>query len=325
MGFQDIVNVEKPQSYIDTAFRAGQDKVSSMKKMHRPRLEQIRFEEIERIRSASKVLVRAFEKILASFPSIDGLSDFYKELVRCTLDYDGLKKSFGALNWANKKIKYFFKEYDRKIRRSSDVKDVIKYRKEFLGRVASIVTQIKEELEFLENARVSFRTYPSIKALPTVAISGFPNVGKTTLLSKLTTSKPEIAAYPFTTKSLNIGYAEYNHKKIQFIDTPGTLNRFDKMNYIEKQAFLAIKHCADAIIYVFDLTEPYPIEEQERLLVRLKESSKKIILYLSKTDILDKEIVAEFNKRYDAATSIEELNRRLLDILDLDSKRARKL
>lgn len=325
MGFQDIVKIEKPQIYIDVAFKAGQQKVSGMKEKPRPRLEKIRLEEIERIKTVKKVLVKSFTRILSDFPEVDKLSDFYKELVICTLDYAQLKKSFGAINWVNKKITDFFKVYETKMRKSGDVKSIIRYRKEFLGRVASLVKQIKDELDFLENARITFKGYPSIKSLTTVTISGFPNVGKTTLLSKLTQSKPRIAPYPFTTKSLNIGYAEYNHQKIQFIDTPGTLNRFDKMNYIEKQAFLAIKYCADVIIYIFDLTEPYPIEQQEELLKRLRKSNEKIILYLSKTDVIDKNVVDEFNKRYDAATSIEELNRRLLSLLNLDANRARKL
>lgn len=325
MGFQSISKIESPQIYIDVAFNAGQQKVSGMKKKPRPKLEKVRFEEIERIRTVKKVLVKAFNRIISEFPSLDELSDFYKELVKCTLSYDELKRSLGAMKWANKKITDFFRVYDKKIRKSGDLKNIIKHRKEFLGRVASVIKQIKAELELLERARITFRGYPSIKNMTTVTISGFPNVGKTTLLSKLTEARPEIAAYPFTTKDLNIGYAKYRHQRVQFIDTPGTLNRFDKMNYIEKQAFLAMKHCADAIIYIFDLTEPYPIEEQEKLLRRLKKSKKNIILYLSKTDIVDKKTINNFNKKYDAATRIEELNKRLLRFLNLNAKRARKL
>lgn len=325
MGFQNIGKIESPQIYIDVAFNAGQQKVAGMKKRPRPKLERIRFEEIERIRTVKKVIVKSFNRVITEFPSLDQLSDFYKELVKCTLDYGQLKKSLGALNWANKKITDFFKIYDKKIRKSDNLRSIIKHRKEFLGRVASVVKQIKNELEFLERARITFRGYPSIKDMLTVTISGFPNVGKTTLLSKLTESRPEIAAYPFTTKGLNIGYAKYKHKKIQFIDTPGTLNRFDKMNYIEKQAFLAMKYCADVIIYIFDLTEPYPIEKQEKLLKRIKKSKKKIILYLSKTDIIDKKTINNFNKKYNAATSIQELSKRLSSFLDLDAERAGKL
>ena len=65
-----------------------------------------------------------------------------------------------------------------------------------------------------------------------------------------------------------MGYLVKDKKKVQLIDTPGTLKRFDKMNVIEQRAHLAMKYCADMIIYIFDLTEPYPIEEQRKLLIQ---------------------------------------------------------
>jgi nucleolar GTP-binding protein len=83
-----------------------------------------------------------------------------------------------------------------------------------------------------------------------VAIAGFPNVGKSTLLNRLTGATAETNAYAFTTKSLNMGAIEYRHNTIQFIDTPGTLARPEKMNDIERQAYLAMKYAAHLIIYV---------------------------------------------------------------------------
>ena len=130
-------------------------------------------------------------------------------------------------------------------------------------------------------------------SVKTACIFGFPNVGKSTLLSKITGSTPEIKNYAFTTKSLNIGYLkneEFAAKKIQFIDTPGTLDRFFKMNLIEQQAYLALKHCCDGVIFVFDLTEGYSYEKQFMLFENLKKikPDTPIIVYLSKSDMIDK-------------------------------------
>ena len=99
------------------------------------------------------------------------------------------------------------------------------------------------------------RTYPDVKEMFTVCIYGFPNVGKSTLLNKLTTSKATVAAYAFTTKEINAGYFTVEDKKIQVFDVPGTLARENKMNYIELQAELVVKELADIIIYVFDVSE----------------------------------------------------------------------
>ena len=150
------------------------------------------------------------------------------------------------------------------------------------------------------------RNYPAIKTgTKTIAIAGFPNVGKTTLLMKLTGSKPDIQPYAFTTKGINVGYIK-GKEKLQLLDTPGTLNRFDTMNNIEKVAFLALKLLAEKIIYVFDITEPYPLEQQIKLYKEIKKMKKPVIIYLSKTDILEKGQISEFKKKYKAA-SLEEI------------------
>ncbi len=60
------------------------------------------------------------------------------------------------------------------------------------------------------------------------------------------------------------------------------------------------------IIYVFDITEPFPLTVQKKLLQNLKKEDKEVILYLSKTDILDEKKVAEFKKHYDVL-SFEEI------------------
>ena len=234
--------------------------------------------------------------VLKSYPSIDQLPEFYLELVKCTLDYPMLKKSLGAVNWAIKKTEEFFRIYSSKINKSRDLNKINQYRREYFGRFASFIRQIKDELAYLENARRVMKGYPTIKtSMKTIAIAGFPNVGKTTLLYKLTGSKPEIKDYSFTTKGINIAY----YDKIQVLDTPGTLNRFNKMNMIEQQAHLALKLVAEKIIYVFDLTEPYPLKDQVKLYKQVIKLGKPVIVYLSKTDILDAEIVKKFSKKYD--------------------------
>ncbi|MBI5881054.1 50S ribosome-binding GTPase, partial [archaeon] len=149
----------------------------------------------------------------------------------------------------------------------------------------------------------------------TVAIAGFPNVGKTTLLSKLTGSTPEIANYAFTTRNLNMGYAEINNHKVQFIDTPGTLNRFEKMNPIERQAYLAIKYCADIVIFVFDMGDStYPLEQQQKLLTTVEKFGKDMIIYLSKTDIEGAAKKLKFYKKK-VMTDVEDVKKEIERLL----------
>ncbi|MFT4297726.1 MAG: GTPase, partial [Candidatus Woesearchaeota archaeon] len=172
--------------------------------------------------------------------------------------------------------------------------------------------------KILDKARARIKELPNIKtSLPTVAIAGFPNVGKSTLLGKLTDSKPEIKSYAFTTKALMIGYAIKDEKKIQIIDTPGTLNRFEKMNKIEKMAHLCMKYSASAIIYVFDLSEiSYPVHEQIQLFNEAKKLNKEIYVYFSKSDILSKDLITKFMKesKIKGLTESEKLKQQLLSL-----------
>jgi len=256
------------------------------KKFSKDPLGRARMIEEARMNAVQDSLVSRLTAVLKSFPGTAELDPFYVELLKCTLDFVQLKKSFGALAWAVGKINEFCREYVRRVHRVRNSSDCSKERTTFYGRVSSVMRQIRKNLVFLEECRKTMRDYPSIKTgIPTVVIFGFPNVGKTTLLSKLTGSKPEIAPYAFTTKGVNIGNMVFGKQKVQVLDTPGTLDRFEKMNNIEKIAHLALKHVADVVIYVFDPTEPYPMEKQKELFRKLSKI-KKPLVYWSKADIV---------------------------------------
>lgn len=293
MNFQSLTKVEKVQFYLDVAFsnatKAAEKTRTKIKT--KDRLKKSKSIEIDRMKSVMKTLTSFMDNIIKSFPRFEELPEFYQELVKCTVDYVELKKALGSVNWASKNIAKFFGMYNTKIIKCRDVRRINVYRREFYGRISSILKQIDRQLDFLESVRRIMKGYPNVKtSIHTIAITGFPNVGKTTLLYKLTGSKPEIKAYAFTTKGINVGYYTKNSKKIQVLDTPGALNRFDKMNPIEKQAELAMKYCANKIIFVIDLTEPYPLKKQMELYNKIKKYNVPVIVYLSKKDILKDKI-----------------------------------
>jgi nucleolar GTP-binding protein len=318
MNFQKIPKVENADFFLDVAFRRANEESSKErgKNLKGDKLQKSRKIEIRKLDTINEILSEKLFKIISDFPNIDKLPEFYIALIKSTLDYALLKKSLGAILWAKEKVNEFTKKYKDRIRRTPQLGQINQIRREYYGRISSVVKQVKKPLIYLENARRTLKNYPDIKdRMNTIAIAGFPNTGKTTLLFKLTGSRPEIASYAFTTKGINVGYIEKKGKdkrkegSMQFIDTPGTLNRFDTMNIFERQAYLAVKLLADKIIYVFDLTEPFPLEDQEKLYREMKKFSKQMIVYLSKTDIMDKEKYEEFAKRYDAVIDPEKLEK----------------
>lgn len=315
MNFQDLLKVETPKTYLDTAFKRAKKDADDLR-MHTKgtRLTKSRRVEAEKIRAIDSTLTKSLQNILHSFPSLRQLDTFYVELIKLTLDYREIKRALGAVNWCKQAISKLSDHYHHKILRATEFETINAMRREYYGRVSSLIKQIRENLEYLEKARKVMKGYPAIKTgMFTVCICGFPNVGKSTLLSKLSSAKPEIKEYAFTTKGLNTGYMKEGYINIQLIDTPGTLNRFEKMNMIEKMAYLAVLHCADAIIYVYDLTEPYPLKDQQKLYSRYEAYKRPILVYLSKTDILDSAILDQFHK-HGMAVSPSEVKKLLAEL-----------
>ena len=230
---------------------------------------------------------------------------FYKELYKLLFTDINIKKLRERIKYIRKIIKQVYLKYKDDIKLTKDKKLIEKYRREFYGRISSILRRnwiIFKYYNIYLNRR---RKIPNIKNLPTVVISGLPNVGKSTLLKNLTGSNVKIEPYPFTTKDLMIGYIKTPYFDIQVIDTPGILDRpIEEMNEIEKKSILALNYLANLIIYIFDLTETcgYSIEEQVNLLNMIKKIfNKEIILYFSKKDLFterEEKILNEFIKNY---------------------------
>ena len=152
-----------------------------------------------------------------------------------------------------------------------------------------------------------------LKTIADVGLIGFPNVGKSTLLSVLTKARPKIADYHFTTLSPNLGVCEYYDNSFVIADIPGLIEGasegaglgIDFLRHIERTRIL---------VHVVDVSgtegrDPY--EDYLKINLELKKYSKELakvkqIIVANKTDVYGaEEILAAFKKKLGRKKVIE--------------------
>jgi nucleolar GTP-binding protein len=134
--------------------------------------------------------------------------------------------------------------------------------------MATIMRRQKDPLAYLEQVRQHISRLPAIDPnTRTLLICGYPNVGKSSFINKVTRADVDVQPYAFTTKSLFVGHLDYKYLRWQVIDTPGVLDHpLEDMNTIEMQSITALAHLKSCVLYFMDLSEQcgYTIEAQVR-------------------------------------------------------------
>jgi len=259
------------------------------------KFEMVRRKNLAKIDSVSDSICSALEGYVKAFPSLEKLPPFYRDLIDLLLDLDQLKKSLGAIDWCSHQIARMTRAAKIGIKRSRSLREIDEIREDAYGRCASLVRQVKEELEFLGKARDQIMKLPNINPeMRTIVVAGAPNVGKSLLVSNMSTAKPKVASYPFTTKEITVGMFTLGRRKYQIIDTPGLLDRpLEEKNEIELQAIIALRNLADLVLFILDPTGTcgYPIEYQESLLRGIRKLYPNIntITIENKADILKRD------------------------------------
>jgi len=216
------------------------------------------------------------DKYAQAFPPMEREGAFVMELVDVIIGVEALKRNAANVAWAAQKTRDMQKAYMSRVRREKTIDGVARATREFYGRFSSLMYRISPELEFLSQAREKLKQLPSVdQAMPTAVIAGYPNVGKSSLTEMISSAKPAVAPYPFTTKGITVGHRKVGWRTFQIIDTPGLLDReLDKRNAIELQAILALKHLSHLIVFILDPTETcgYRMESQLALLEQVRSS-----------------------------------------------------
>jgi len=185
-----------------------------------------------------------------------------------------------------------------------------------------------------------------LKLLADVGLAGFPNAGKSTLLSVVSAARPKIADYPFTTLVPNLGVVEvggpgqYGAQAIVVADVPGLIEGASAgrglglqfLKHLERTSLVA--YVIDAADYERAPVEALAILEKELQSFSPELAAKRAVVILNKIDLLDAETLAEVRRSIEsygmkdilqvsAATvqGIVELKRRLYDLVEVEKSR----
>jgi len=140
-----------------------------------------------------------------------------------------------------------------------------------------------------------------LKVLADIGLVGFPNAGKSTLLSVVSAAKPQIANYPFTTLVPNLGIVSYRgDKSFIMADIPGIIEGASEgkglglrfLRHIERNSALLFMVPADSD----DIAKEYEILLGELQKYNPELLDKDRILAISKSDMLDEELIAEIKE-----------------------------
>ncbi|KAJ3338135.1 Nucleolar GTP-binding protein 1 [Gonapodya sp. JEL0774] len=246
---------------------------------------------MRKVKFAQDCFEERLTAILTDFPKLDEIHPFYADLLNVLYDRDHYKLALGQINQAKHLVDNVAKDYVRLLKFGDSLYRCKQLKRAALGRMCTIMKRQKDSLSYLEQVRQHMARLPSIDPnTRTLLVCGYPNVGKSSFMNKLTRAQVDVQPYAFTTKSLFVGHMDYKYLRWQVIDTPGILDHpLEQRNTIEMQSITALAHLRACVLFFIDLTEQcgYSVKQQVDLFHSIKPlfANKPTMVVINKIDI----------------------------------------
>jgi len=288
--FKTITVVPPAKDLIDITLSKTQRKTPTIIHKHY-QISRIRSFYMRKVKFTESNLNEKLSGILGEFPKIEDIHPFYADLLNILYDKDHYKLALGQINMARHLISNVAKDYNRLLKFGDSLYRCKQLKRAALGRMCTILKRQNSSLLYLEQVRQHLGRLPSIDPnTRTLLLFGFPNVGKSSFVNKITRANVEVQPYAFTTKSLYVGHTDYQYLRWQVIDTPGILDQpLEDRNTIEMQAITALAHLRACVVCVLDITEQcgHSLKQQVELFNNIKPlfANKPIVVALNKIDV----------------------------------------
>jgi len=298
------------ENWLDSAFRRAM-RVSAKSSRSLPAIVRAKSRESARVRTAAQVLKDRLLRVQKWFPSFDQMHPFYKATLSLFVSLDEVKKTLGSITSGKKAIQSIERDQLRKIKNATETMQAVRARKQAFARFASFMNKLNRRVQFLKELQFKMRGFPNLDPdLPIVVVAGYPNVGKSTIVQKISSANPKIAHYPFTTKEVSVGHVNLLDVQTQIVDTPGILDRpASERNPIEQQALIAIRYLPDVVVFIFDpsLSCGYELQAQENLFQEVLTTfpAIPIVVAINKVDLASHDSVEQLKSRIGDSECVE--------------------
>jgi len=298
------------------------------------KITRIRSFYMRKIRFTQQTIHERLSQILTDFPRLDDIHPFYADLCNTLYDRDHYKLALGQISAARSVIDSISRDMVRMVKYGDSLYRCKCLKRAALGRMCTVLKGQKSAFTYLEEVRKHLSRLPALDPTArTLLLCGFPNVGKSSFMNKITRAEVDVQPYAFTTKSLFVGHCDYRYLRWQIIDTPGILDHpLEDRNTIEMQSITALAHLTCSVLYFMDASEScgYSIKEQCTLFESICPlfANKEVIIVVNKVDqmpfedldVEKQQLIKNLNHEYMCMSNLSELG-----VSDVKNKACDKL
>jgi nucleolar GTP-binding protein len=327
--FKKIAPIPDANEMIDIVLTRTQRKTPTV--IHPGyKITRIRNFYMRKIKFTQQTIDEKLGAILQEFPRLDDIHPFYADLMNILYDRDHFKLALGQVNVAKNIVMGISKDYLRLIKYGDSLYRCKQLKRAALGRMCTVLKKLRAALGYLEEVRKHISRLPALDPnTRTLLLTGYPNVGKSSFMNKVTRADVDVQPYAFTTKALFVGHMDHRYLRWQVVDTPGILDRpLEERNTIEMQAITALAHLRCCILYFLDISEQcgYTLDQQLRLFESIKPlfSNKQVIMVANKTDVCKFESLPA-HMRHRIETTASMANAELVPMSNISEENVSKL
>jgi len=287
--FKDILPVPTNKDFVDIVLLRTQRKTPTV--VHAGwQISRIRQFYMRKVKFTQSTFSEKLTAIVDQFPKLDDIHPFYADLINVLYDRDHYKLALGQVNTARQIIDNVAKDYLRLLKFGDSLFRCKQLKRASLGRMCTVMRKQGPTLGYLEEVRKHLARLPAIDPTTrTLLITGYPNVGKSSFMNKVTRADVDVQPYAFTTKSLFVGHMDYKYQRWQVIDTPGILDHpLEERNTIEMQSITALAHLRAAVLFFIDISGQcgFTVDQQLSLFASISPlfANKPLVIVATKID-----------------------------------------